>query len=327
MAWTNINNAQGNYWVLPTVAHANVNLALWAIVSGIVESAGAGTFNVVEAYSGASADKRRVPTALFENTLQNAAFLVGGDFGWQTGTLANGDWIVLESTSGIIKFHLYLEVDSATVINWALLPLGDFTPGGTDVTPPDGQGFSATSFGTAAGTSPTLVAQTVPAGSVNYSVITTPELLILVTDNGTPADRTFMYAGVVDSHADDTRPYVLKRDATYFGEASTVPFARLSFVDSTTNLQTGYIMHPHNSALNPFASTYDGLNGKYMLQRAQIFWNTVAHRHTVFLHHAYYGNVDLSSSGTLDTNAYAYWCSANANIKMAFDWDGITTVP
>lgn len=326
MAWTHINNAQGDYWVLPLESFANPALALWGIVSGIVETASAGVFEVVEAYSGASADKRRVPTVGAENTLQNAAFTAGGDFGWQTGTLAAGDWIVLQSTNAT-PFQIYLEYDAATVIKWALIPLGDFTPGGTDVTPPNGQGFSATAFGTAAGTSPTLVTQTIAAGAENYSVIAANDLLIVITDNGTPANRTFMYAGAVDSHPDDARPYVLKRTATYFGEVGVIPFARLSFVDSTTNLQTGYTMHPGNSGLNPFAASSDGINGKYMLQRAQVFWNTTAHYHTVFLHHAYYASVDLSSSGTLDTQAYAYWCSALTGVRLAIDWDGVTANP
>ncbi len=326
MAWTHMNNAQGDYWVLPVAAYANPALALWAIVSGIVETASAGVFDVVEAYSTASADKRRVPTGGSENTLQNAAFTAGGDFGWQTGTLAAGDWIVLQSTNAT-PFQLYLEYDAATILKWALIPLGDWTPGGTDVTPPSGQGFSATSFGTAAGTTPTLVSQTISAGAQNYSVICASDLLIVVTDNGTAAERTFMYAGAVDSHPDDTRPYVLKRLPTGFGAVGAALFARLSFVDGTTDLQTGYTLYPETGSYNPFLTGCDGLNGKYMLQRMQIYWNTTAHKHTVFLHHVYCCSTDLSSSGTLDTRAYAYWCAAVGEIKIAFDWDGATAVP
>lgn len=196
---------------------------------------GGSTWEIIEAYSsGASTTKREIPSTTSGNGALDS--FTDSDFSWRSGSLAVGDWMVLEC-GGTNAFHIYIELQSTTQIGYKFMPLGDFSTGGSAVTPPTSpNGFSATAIPDG-GASSNLNLQTGYTSSVYYS--------------GDAADRffsfhinlaTFMYVGETNQGAStDTRPYVMytAADNLRWDVSTASQWSRLSPVDSATELTGG----------------------------------------------------------------------------------------
>ena len=333
MAWTHMNDAQGDRWVLPKQSYLTAALAVAGIVRGLVNTTGLWT--IIEAYSTASGDKRRTPSVA--TTLDNSAFTAGADFGWQTGTLGAGDWIVLQSTnSSGAKCEIYIEYGTTTAIRFCLLPYNDFVTNGTDVTPPNGpQGFnSGLVIGSTAGTSPTRVVLLVQNATMDYSVIADTSTVIIIADDGTVVNRRRMYIGGLSvSHPDDATPFAISTHLLPGGTTSVTTYmARISPFDNTTAITNCFQQAAYAGSTAIWMSTtgLEGKNDKWTPDPLVVCWYQVSNYFRSVLKHSYLVGMDLSTSGTLSgtlgSKAYMYMNSAAA-AREAWDWDLATVYP
>jgi len=310
-------------------SQADVATALAAFTRWLINTTN--LWSIVEAYSGAAGTKRRTPTSGSELDLDNAAFSAGGDFSWQTGTLATGDWIVLQSTNATgNKCQVYLEYDSTTRIYHALIPKADFTTGGTNVSPPNSpQGFPATTIGATMSGSPSLVGFTPQNAVMDYSAICDDSVINLICDDGVAGNREWMYVGAVESsHPNDVYPFVINDTPGNVYRSSTARWNKLSHVDGATGLVTGYGTYlafaGGTSVQDP---GQDGNDGEWSVIPAGVHDAQAAHMYSAVLKYVYLIAEDLASSGTLAGLTYMYMTSLATEGRMGWTWDGVTAYP
>lgn len=151
--------------------------------------------------------------------------------GWPNGSLAVGDWIVLESANAnnTNHFQLYIEYESTVAYSFKLIPLQDFATGGGAASPPT---LPSTSVGT--GTS--LFAYSTFNHFANYTIIADEGMMMFLLD-GSNAGLRFTYIGEVNvpDPVRDSRAYVI-RDGETNVEHTNSGWDRLSPMDQITLL-------------------------------------------------------------------------------------------
>jgi hypothetical protein len=271
-----------------------------------------------------------LPTAGDEYNLSNAAFAVGGTFGFDTGLIGAGDWIVIESTAAPAH-QIYWENDSATQWLWALIPLGNFPTGGADVSPPV---FSTTSLGTTMGTTPTLIAMVLQAASMDYTLWSdNSTMAVAAWDTTSVANTRFMYAGAALSDVPgDTRPFVIQRAPASPEWATTANQMSRLCPDGATFSGAGANVAFISTVTSNILTTagFDNLAtpspAKYHIFPGVVFFDTASHRHPVVLKWTGVAGSSLSNRGTLDNLAKVYFTSSGAAARRVLDWDGTTAV-
>jgi hypothetical protein len=314
-----------NIW--PVQSFATSSLAYYGLLKRLIEVDGA--YKIVEAYDADNAGtKRRLPTAGDEYNLSNAAFAVGGTFGFDTGLIGTGDWIVIESTDSPTH-QIYWEQDSATQWLWALIPLGDFPTGGADVSPPV---FSTTTVAGTMGTTPTLIAMVLQAASMNYSMWSDNSTLAVLAADGTVGNTRYMYAGAALSDVPgDTRPFVIQRAPANAGwAASGSQLSRLCPDGATFSGAGANLAYAAEFTGVLTSAGWDNLAtpspAKYHIFPGVVFFNTASHRHPVVLKWTGAAGSSLANIGTLDNLSKVYFTTAAADARRVLDWDGTTVV-
>jgi hypothetical protein len=315
-----------NIW--PVQSFATSSLAYYGLLKRLIEVDGA--YKIVEAYDADNAGtKRRLPTAGDEYNLSNAAFAVGGTFGFDTGLIGAGDWIVIESTDSPTH-QIYWENDSATQWLWALIPLGDFTTGGADVSPPV---FSTTTVAGTMGTTPTLIAMVLQAASMDYTLWSdNSTMAVAAWDSTSVANTRYMYAGAALSDVPgDTRPFVIQR-APANTQWTNVQNQMSRLCPDGATFSGGGTNLVYTSAFSVVmtAAGYDNLAtpspAKYHIFPGIVFFDTASHRHPVVLKWTGVAGASLNNRGTLDNLSKVYFTSAAAEARRVLDWDGTTAV-
>jgi hypothetical protein len=314
-----------NIW--PTQSFSNSSVAYYELLKRLIEVDGA--YKIVAAYDADSpGTRRRVPTVGQEYNLSNASFATGNNFGFDTGSIGVGDWIVIESTA-TPAHQIYWENDSATQWAWALIPLADFTPGGPNVSPPT---FSATSLAASMGATPTLIFMTLQAGSMNYSLWSDNSTLAVLAADGAVGNTRFMYAGAALSDVPgDTRPFVIQRTPGSAGWTATGSQLSRLCPDGVTFSGAGANIAMTSEGSGVLTSTgWDNLAtpapAKYHVLPAMAFFNTASHRHVVTLKWTGTAGSSLASIGTLDSLSKIYFTTVNSDARRVMDWDGTTAV-
>jgi len=246
----------------------------WLTTNG---GTGGSTWKMVEAYSSAASTNRQTPPTTSGNNALDS--FTGTGFSWKTGSLLAGDWIVLEC-GGTNPFHIYIELNSTTQIGYKFMPLGDFSTGGSAVSPPvSPNGFSATAI-PGGGSSSSLNAQTGYTSTVYYT--------------GDAADRffsfhinlaTFMYIGETNQGASaDTRPYVMYTDSDNlrWDMITASQWSRLSPVDNATELTAGSNVQMFNVADLGNRVHYGDVidaTGEFRILPVGVFFDDTNHNH------------------------------------------------
>ena len=312
--------------IFPQQAYLTPALAMMGLLRQLVEVDLA--FEIVEAYdANAALNKRRTPTPGESYDFDNVAFSASA-FGFQTGALEAGDWIVLRST-GAPHLQVYWELDSTTNWNWALISNDDFVTGGADATPP---ALPLTTIGATMGNPPTFAVMGLQLASMNYSLLSDNQTIVIFALDGTPANSRVMYIGAALSDvAGDTKPFVIND----LPNTATLPHTSARWnrlaLDGATLLAGGCDIQPTAAGNN--MATVAGRSGlatpaptQYWALPAFVFFDNVGHYHFLSLKWSYVAGVDLATSGTLASLTLAYFTSAAAGGRWALTWDGITAV-
>jgi hypothetical protein len=312
--------------IFPQQAYLTPALAMMGLLRRLVEVDQA--FEIVEAYdANAALNKRRTPTPGETYDFDNVAFSASA-FAFQTGLLEAGDWIVLRST-GAPKLQVYWELDSTTNWNWALISNNDFATGGADVTPP---ALPLTTIGATMGNPPTFAVMALQLASMNYSLLSDNQTIVIFALDGTPANTRVMYIGAVDSDVvGDTKPFVINdAPATASLGGASARWNRLA-LDGATFLSTGLDLQPSAAGAGIFiAAGSSGLATpaptQYHVFPAFVFFNDAGYRHILSLKWSYIAGVDLATSGTLASLSIVYFTTSAALGRWALTWDGVTVV-
>jgi hypothetical protein len=312
--------------IFPQQAYLTPALAMIGLLRRLVEVDGA--FEIVEAYdANAAVNKRRTPTPGESYDFDNAAFSATA-FGFQTGALEAGDWIVLRST-GAPKLQVYWELDSTTNWNWALISNNDFVTGGGDVSPPT---LPLTTIGATMGNPPTFAVMALQLASMNYSLLSDNQTIVIFALDGTAANTRVMYIGAALSDvAGDTKPFVIND----LPAQATLPHAAARWnrlaLDNATLLAGGTDLVSSVGGSN--LATLAGRSGlatpaptQFWALPAFVFFNNVGYYHILSLKWSYVAGVDLATSGTLAGLTLVYFTSSASDGRWALTWDGITAV-
>jgi len=312
--------------IWPKQYHTTTGLALKAFVRWLVDTES--LFEIVEAYSSGATvgDLLRVPTALSEDTLDNAAFAVGGTFSWySTNELAISDWIVLESTNAGAKFQVVFELDSVVEIKHHLIPKADFPVGGADVSPPV---LSATSIGSTMGTTATACGFTAAAGGMTYSAICESDSINLVCDNGTVGGVEWVHVGGIDNaHPDDSYPFVINDKPDRVFPHSTPRFNKLSHVDDSLQEGVDATLAVYAGTTLPALSGFVGPGGVSYLYPMVCVIATASHAMTFGLRSVRITHITVGARGTMLGRSVMFLGSNASGPKLAFPWDSTTAYP
>ena len=289
---------------------------------------GGGTpWTVIQTYSSAAAAPFEVPADPADMDS------LAADNGWRTGTLVAGDYIVLESGSGL--YQVLIEWQGGAVINTITAPSGGFDPAAHQVDPENAANWLNPRIA--------LVAHTCPAGIANWSVIAneTGEDFIFWAEDAV----TFVIgcsAKLANAFAGDANPVV-----TYWKPAEVYCFPgngftgpswyRLSAMDGTTQLtlygsflgNSAVTMLTYGNGVTTYTNDADG-TGSY--RTLEIWLSSVTAGHIGLqgtLPSAYNGDAQLFGIGTQTINAKAYGTIKNASASYAnivFPWDGVTAL-
>ena len=312
--------------IFPQQAYLTPALAMMGLLRRLVEVDLA--FEIVEAYdANAPLNKRRTPTPGETYDFDNAAFSASS-FGFQTGVIEAGDWIVLRST-GAPKLQVYWELDSTTNWNWALISNNDFVTGGGDASPP---ALPSTTIGATMGNPPTFAVMALQLASMNYSLLSDNQTIVIFALDGTAANTRVMYVGAALSDvAGDTKPFVINDlPGTATLPHSAARWNRLA-LDGATFLAGGTDIQPTAASNNlAIAAGRSGLATpaptQYWAFPAFVFFDDAGYRHFLSLKWAYVAGVDLATSGTLASLALVYFTSNASGGRWTMTWDGVTEV-
>ena len=288
-------------------------------------------FEIVEAYDADHAsDKRRVPTAGSEGTLDNAAFASDGGFSWYNNqALGVDDWIVLESTNATgNKFQVLFVIDSATEIKHWLFPLDDFAVGGADVSPPV---RPATSLGTTMGAASAGSGFTTLNASMSYSAVCDNESINLVCDDlTTPANVEWIHVGVYDDASpSDPYPFVIHTTPSYAYPRLSDDFIKIDVTLEKVSFRWASLSFYGTGSPSVISeySGIDGLGGYWGLYPACAVSLVAVHGDVLNLRNVQLTHQDQDNSGTHDSLAFMYIGSDAASAKLTFPWDGSTVYP
>lgn len=283
-------------------------------------------WTIVEAYSSTAGTKYRTPTVGDEGNMDNAAFAAGSDFGWQTGSVTATDWIVLESAAGVYgtTFQVLFRLTSTTNLNILMFPLANFSTG-SGTTPPT---YPSPSIGNG---SANPVSFTGFSGSASYSIVADEAMCSILADNSTTP--YWIYFGELDGAASagtpaDDRPFVIWKNSYNVYMAPGANFCRVSPVDDSTVLTSGY-----NCAFNGPAvihnTGYDAaLLGLYSVLPVAVYFDDTSHKHFAgFLRNIGEASAALATAGTLNSKEWMYRTSSATAVRLVTKWDTVTDYP
>lgn len=285
-------------------------------------------WTIVEAQAGGS---RQIPSSVSDMDSFTAIF------GWRTGTLTAGDWIVLESANAnnTNHFQLYMELESTTTLNFLMIPFENFATGAAAVSPPL---FPTSSFGGASGT---FVVVDGFSSLATYSIVADEGMAAFLNDNNTTS-CDWIYVGELDSlmvsgSIGDMRCYTICAEPDLVGhnDASTgadIRWRRLSPIDHKTILSTGYsalyFAFGANVRVHETTAGNDNLLGVYSVLPAGVWFDDGGHEHFAgFLRNVYSADEGLpEGSGTLGPGGSRAFLhrSNQAEPQICFKWDGST---
>jgi len=312
----------------PIQAHLTAVAAVWDMVKWLINDGHALTgpnWTVIETYAGSLA----IPSDAHDlDTLP-----VGNR--WRTGALSAGDWIILRSATGVAgtKMQVYIEYNSTTNMKLAMLPLDNWTTGGGGGSPPSAELNACKAIG-GGGTFPgSLVDLIMFNAAANYTIVADEAMMAILCDDGT-ANCGWIYVGEVTparltGSPADNRPYVIIDSTIQVGIIAGGYWNRLSPIDDTTVLTTGYPAELYTATGYILNSGIDvNLLGLWLVLPVGVYIDNSGHQHFVgFLQNVASCNGDKGTSGTINSLAWMYRNDGGAaQHGVCFKWDGVTVV-
>lgn len=308
-----------------TTALAIANLARYLINDHATET-GPG-WTIVDTYSSAASTPHEVPgTATDMDSL-------AADNGWRTGTLAIGDYIILESLSASNKFQVGIEYQSTTIVRFIVAPLGGFSTVADNA--------DMTTAGNWASAKLTTFDYNVLAGKGNWGMVADADKFILFCKTQTTSvGWRWTFIGKLDPtglYSTDAYPVVQFSGETlaYVGDGTGICSAnwkRLSLADDSTEA-TGSVAVPNIAGTNLIAdvdASKNALTDEWTLYRCYLVGTTASHAGAWgFLPDVYAMSKGLvtfpqSGFGTIENKTYAYLCNSANQGAIVFAWDGVT---
>lgn len=272
--------------------------------------------------------------------------------GWANGSVAVGDWIVLESQDSLNTnhFQVYLSPAASGSANIMMLPQCGFNTSGPAITPP---AFPTASFGLSSGTVYSIAGL---ATSASYSVVADEGMAAFVFSRLDGLPRGWTYFGEVDSSRPsgsppDDRPYVVwtNTSGVYWDDATanTVrTFNRYSplQVSGSNTWLTGtvnggspvYFEAAGGTRIIHNTTNIDTLLGTNSILPVGVNFGGGIHRHFMgFLRNVYSMHASVTSSagtssynGTTAGRHFRYNNSlSGADAALTIAWDGSTAFP
>lgn len=317
----------------PNVSNASLLVFLPKLARFLIDDLGGSTgptteWTVIQTYSSAAAAPFEAPIPA------NNMDALAADNAWRTGNLVAGDYIVLQSGSGL--FQVLFEYQSTTVFNTITAPLGGFNIAALQADPENAANWTLPRLA--------LVAHTVGGGVVgvaNYSIIAnnTGDDFVVWVEDGVPANTILACsAKLANAFAGDTNPVVtyIVPSQVYCGDGSgfmTNNWRRISAVDDTTvltlfgynlyNAATGYSVGSATGFTNDATTS-----GSY--RTLEIWLGSSLAGHVGFqgtLPSLYQADRALFGQGTQTINTKAYGYIKNLDTGgVVFPWDGVTVL-
>lgn len=281
-------------------------------------------WTIIDTYSSAAGTPHEVPAMATDMDS------LAADNGWRTGTIATGDYIVLESASGANKFQVGIEYQGANTLRVICAPYQGF-----DTTADENDMTTAASW-----LNPYLTAvdYAAPAGLSNYSIVADEDRVILAVEDAV----TYMwtYFGKMDNvSSTDAKPVVMYTQGAqvYAAQNSGIlatTWKRIDVIADTSSItlagtsanQCGGI-----GDLCTLATNYlkDNDSNEYRCLPVYLLSGTAgAVAGMGRLRGVYVNNQGLSGvgKGTINTKAYAFLSNSGGQSPIIFDWDGATTI-
>jgi hypothetical protein len=278
-------------------------------------------WTIVEVYDG---NREVPPTATDVDSLATAVAWKGDGSG-----LAVGDWFVVESAdstneNGSNHMQMVVEYDSSTDWKFRMCPLADWTTGaagcgGGGCTPDNPP---ATCVGLAANP----VTFTTDAGATSMSIVATEAGMFLWRD---AAAVDYIYVGeligtsLTGAPADDRAFVITNTTQLMYPTYGAAVIQRLSPVDDSTRLVTGWFQYPSNGA-SPWTTAGAGaLLGVYAITPLGVYFADAGALHFAgYLPFVFIGQEDMGVQGTLDSAAYVHRSSSATEANFVLPWDG-----
>lgn len=270
-------------------------------------------WTIVEAQAGGNREVPGDPSDLDSLTASS---------GWVTGSVAADDWIVLESANANNSnhFQLYIELESATGINFMLIPFEDFETGGAVASPPL---FPTSSFGNSSGSFVTL---SVFDSSAQYTVIADEGMMALLADQTGSNNPNFTYIGEIDSIHPEERAYVIRTITGDVGhtDLSTAPrWRKLSPIDNVSVISATpaqLYSFGANTRLHDTVADRGNLFGLDSIFPVTLWFESPSYC-AGYLRNCYSAHENLpEASGTLSGSSYLHRRDqAEANIVLPLD--------
>lgn len=285
-------------------------------------------WTAVKVYSSAAGTPHEIPA---DGTDMDS---LAADNGWRTGTIAVGDYIVLESASASNKFRVGIELQATTVVRIILDYRAGFDTGANQADMTNAANWTTTDSG----------AQDINPGSsakAFWSVIADEDGFVIIYDGGTVADLGFMYCGKYNARFSSDEYNSVIFNGTYafeptcstaagFGAARTAGWYKLSAVDDSTLLD-GPGMVPYMTSVSAFDVTTTDihtLNGELATVDLEICCYDQGVHDGIFgtLPLMKIGNRNMMGTG-IATFGDEQFIAINENSTygcLVFPWDGVT---
>lgn len=246
--------------------------------------------------------------------------------GWPNSTLANNDWIVLQSVGGTVSasFQVYMELQTATTMNVMLMPFADFNTSESALSPPS---FPTGSIGAGSGS---FVSMGGFSSDATYSAVADEGMAALLFDDNTTA-VDWLYVGEVDSlyntpasGTQDPRPFVINDIPSDVEWDLGFRWNRISPANNRTALGTG-----HATGLNGFNdhvhnNNSDLVNGIWGILPVGVAFDDSGHDHFAgWFRNVYSVSDQMETSGTLSGSNFMHRTNGS-QAQICFKWDGST---
>ena len=312
----------------PNVSNANLltftpKLARFLIDDLAGFTGPAAGWTVIQTYSSAAVAPFEVPP---DPTDMDS---LAADNSWRTGALIAGDYIVLQSGSGL--FQVLFEYDAATVLKTITAPFGGFDPAAHQVDPENAANWLNPRIA--------IVSHSVGAGVSNYSIIAndTGDDVVFWSEDAV----TYMIgcsAKLANAFAADTNPVVTYTNTSAVNAGSGTGilgtnWKRISAVDGTTALNlSGYNLY--SGATGYATSSASGFmndattSGSF--RTLEVWLGSSLAGHIGFqgtLPSLYQADRAITGIGTqtINTKTYGYIKSTDDG-GIVFPWDGVTVL-
>jgi len=314
----------------PVQSHADFITALPDMVRFLINDHGVlvgPNWSLIEAYDGTTRETPGLPHDM-------DSFSAG--FGWRTGALGLGDWIVLRSDVGVAgtQMEIYLEYDSATNLKVALIPLNNWVTSATLITPPTPELVIAKAVGAGAILNPegaSFVSVTAFSTLAKYTIVADEAMMAILIDNTTNSYWTYVGeiipARFSGTPADDS-PYVIMDAPAQVSTSMASVWNRLSPLDDVTFLTQG-MASEFNTASGYVLATLMDVNplGLWLVLPLGMYFHDTSHRHFAgILKNVASCSVDKGAIGTIGSLAWMYRNNGTTGRGLCFAWDGVTIV-